>query len=316
MDFPDPNQIATDTGHIAVYEAGPKDGVPVLMIHGWPELAYSWKGQLPALAQAGYRAIAMDVRGFGHSSAPIAVSDYHITEIVKDVRAVLDGLDIETVVLVGHDWGGIIVWHAARMIAKRIDGVISICTPHMRTPPADPIEIFKRRHGKDHYFVRFQEPDAAEALFSQNPLWFFKAMFRRTPKTAKPSHEMFYLMNRVQAFFDAGAQDTDDQVMSNADLQVFADAYARSGFHGGINLYRNTTANWHYDQTLPEEITQPSLMLSADRDLFLPPAMSDPMLDMVADLERKIIKDCGHWAMWEQPEALNAAMLDWLGRKF
>lgn len=319
MGFPKANIVDAGEVRIATYERGVphamKDAPPVLLIHGWPEIAYSWKHQLPALADAGYRAVAMDVRGFGHSDAPRDVGAYTIEKLVGDIEGVLGALGIREVVLCGHDWGGIIVWHAARMLENRVRGVISVCTPHMKHPPADPIEIFKRRHGDKHYFVAFQEEGAPEAIFEQDPLAVFKMLFRKTPPGTKLTSEMFYLVEHYKAYLAAGTPDLPGQVMSDADLQVYAGAYLNSGFHGGVNLYRNTTHNWHHDKKLSDDINQPSLMISTADDLFLPPEHTQPMVQMIPDLERVVVPDCGHWAMWEKPDAINTHMIEWLERK-
>lgn len=315
MGFPQPTLLDLGDVDIAVYQQGEISAPPVLLVHGWPEMAYSWKHQLPALAQAGYRAIALDLRGFGHSSAPKARSAYHIQNIVGDIEGVLGKLGIREVVLVGHDWGGIIVWSAAKMLANRVRGVVSICTPLVKPSPVDPIEIFKKRYGEDHYFVAFQEEGVAEAVFEDNPMALFNMIFRSVPKDAKPTKEMFYLVKNFKAYLANHAPDLPGGVMSDEDMQVFAGAYLSSGFHGGINLYRNVTANWEFAKTLPEHIDQPCLMVNPENDLFLPPSASDHMVDLIADLERQIIKDCGHWAMWEKPEDINKVLIEWLHRK-
>src|SRR5258707_3902166 len=113
--FPEPHFVKTNGIDMAVYEAGPKDGVPVVLCHGWPELAYSWRHQLPALAAAGYRAIAPDQRGFGSSDAPPAVEDYDIQHLTGDLVGLLDALDLPKAVFVGHDWGGLVVWAMPRL---------------------------------------------------------------------------------------------------------------------------------------------------------------------------------------------------------
>jgi len=315
MGFPKAKIIDAGAVNIATYERGAANAPPVLFLHGWPEIAYSWKHQMAAVADAGYRAIAIDLRGFGHSDAPHDVSAYRIDKLVGDIEGVLGTLGIREVVLCGHDWGGIIVWHAARMLYARVRGAVSICTPHMRRPPADPIEIFKHRHGDDHYFVEFQKPNMAEAVFAQDPLAVFKMLFRRTPPGTKPSSDMFYLLKQFRAYLAAGAPKLPGQVMSDEDLQVYAGAYTHSGFHGGVNLYRNTTANYQFTANMPDDIFQPSLMISTADDLFLPPEMADPMVDMIPDLERVTIADCGHWAMWEKPDEINKVLIDWLNRK-
>ena len=315
MTFPIRQYIALENAKIAIYQAGPEDGIPVLMVHGWPEIAYSWKNQIGPLADAGYRVIAMDVRGFGYSSAPTDVAEYGIQKLVGDIEGILDNLGIDQTIICGHDWGGIIVWHAARMIESRIKGVIGVCTPHVKRPPIDPMKIFEQRHGSDHYFVEFKRSNEADHLFASDPDAFFRLMFRSTPKSAKPSSDMYHIISRFQAYLKSGAPDLKGAIMSPDDLQVYVDAYRHSGFHGGHNLYRNTTENWEFDAGIGDKISQPSLMISARQDLFLPPEFSDQMVDLVPDLERHIVEDCGHWAMWEQPEAINALMLQWLDRR-
>jgi len=167
--FNAPQYYRHDGLRLAYYEAGPKDGVPILLVHGWPELAYSWSRQMPVLAAAGYRVLAVDLRGFGDSDAPLSVSHYGIANLVSDLEALLGHLDIPKAVLCGHDWGGIIVWHAARMMRARISHVISVSTPHVRLAPIDPIEIFRRRHGDDHYFVDFCDHiGRSEGLFAKD----------------------------------------------------------------------------------------------------------------------------------------------------
>ncbi|MGJ8562674.1 MAG: alpha/beta fold hydrolase [Alphaproteobacteria bacterium] len=315
MTFPAPRYITHDGFKLALYEEGPQDGVPILLIHGWPEMAYSWKNQIGVLAKAGYRAIAMDVRGFGRSSAPYGVEHYEISQLVSDVEAVLDDIGAETAVLIGHDWGGIIVWHAARMLAKRISHVISLCTPHVRRAPADPIDIFRARHGDAHYFVHFHDhPGKADALFASDPDSFFRMMFENTEPEPITS-EAFHTPARFEAFLRRGTKET-SSLIAEKDQQVYVEAYRKSGFHGGLNLYRGTSANWKLAEGLSDKITQPTLMISAEDDVFLPPAFADPMAAMVPNLTRYTIEGCGHWMMWEQPEAANKLVLDWLGRQF
>lgn len=315
MTFPDPTYIRHDGFNLALYEAGPKDGVPLILVHGWPEMAYSWKNQIGVLSAAGYRVIAYDVRGFGRSSAPNGIEHYGVANLVSDIEAILDARDLKQAILVGHDWGGIIVWRAARMLANRAKGVIGICTPHYAPAPVDPLKVFRKRHGNEHYFCHFNDHRGkADTLFLQNPVSFFRFMFTKVVPGTKLTSEHFHTPKRFENFLAAGAPKA-DLVMGEADLRVYARHYSQSGFHGGLSLYRNTTANWEQEQGMSSKITQPVLMISAREDLFLPPEASDGMPALIPDLERHILEDCGHWAMWEQPEALNGLMLDWLGRR-
>lgn len=315
MSFPRPRLISHDGFNLALYESGPKDGYPLVLVHGWPEMAYSWKNQMAPLARAGYRVIALDLRGFGGSDAPFGLEHYGISQIVSDIEAVLDDIGAPRAAIIGHDWGGIIVWHAARMLASRVSHVIGLCTPHIPRAPADPIKIFRKRHGDEHYFVHFHDhPGKADELFASDPEAFFRMMFQPPELGAQVTSEIFHMPKRFAAFRGAGGP-TVDCVMSAADLAVYARAYRQSGFHGGLNLYRNSTANWALAEGLSEKISQPSLMISGERDLFLPPSFADGMPALVPDLERHVIEDCGHWMMWEAPKQVNELMVNWLGRR-
>ena len=315
--FKNPHYYSHDGFRLAFYEEGPKEGPPILMVHGWPELAFSWSNQISVLAEAGYRAIAIDLRGFGHSDAPQEAAHYGITQMVADLEALMDHLELPTAALLGHDWGGIIVWHAARFLASRISHVISVSTPHVRLAPIDPIKIFRKRFGDDHYFVDFNDHfGRADALFASDPEAFFKMMFRSTPKGTQLEAKHTHIPKNFEAYVKAGAPELSGAIMRPDQRAYYAGAYKRSGFHGGLNLYRNTTENWELGQGLSLKITQPSLMISAREDLFLPPETTDHMETLISDLDRHIIEDCGHWVMWEQPHQLNQILLAWLAKRY
>lgn len=298
---------------LACYSAGDPNAPAILLLHGWPEIAYSWVHMMRPLAKAGYHVIAPDLRGFGGSDCPPDIADYRIDRLMGDIEAVLDHYGHTNAIVCGHDWGGIIVWHAARLITERVSKVISICTPHIRRAPVNPVDIFRKRYGDEHYFVHFNDRyGEADALFARDIDGFFRLMFRSVPKGKTVQAEFTYIPQKFAQFIEAGSPPLKGQILSDEHRAAFVDAYARSGFTGGINLYRNTRANWEYMQGQSEAIAQPTLMLSPEDDLLLPPALTEPMVDMIADLTRVTIADCGHWAMWEQPEALTAAILEWL----
>lgn len=314
MNFSNPHFVSSDGYRIATYSVGPKNGPVVILIHGWPELAYSWTTTVPPLVEAGYRVIAYDLRGFGASDAPQGVEHYAIEQMVADLDAVIDAQSVPKVTLIGHDWGGIILWNAARMISEKIERVVSICTPLVKQAPVDPLEIFKKRFGEDHYFLQFNErPASVEALFARDPEAFFRLMFRTTPPGTQMDKTFTYIPKNFSNYLENGAPALPGDVMSDKDREVYARAYKHSGFHGGMSLYRNTTHNWKLAEGLPEEITQPVLMLSPEDDLILPPSSADHMPSLVPNLTRKTIPNCGHWAMWDNPEAINQAIINWLG---
>ena len=153
--FPEPRFIDTNSIRMAVYEQG--EGPAVILLHGFPELAYSWRHQLPALAKAGYRAIAPDQRGYGNTAAPPNVSDYRVEDLIGDVHGLLDALELESAIFIGHDWGAILLWYMAILAPDRIEKLIILNIPYFRRPPIDPITMMRQRYGDGFYIVNFQE---------------------------------------------------------------------------------------------------------------------------------------------------------------
>ncbi len=313
MDFTTPRFISSDGFRIATYSEGPKDGPLLILIHGWPELAYSWTPTVPALVAAGYRVVCYDLRGFGASDAPRGIEHYAIAQMVADLEAVLDAQTRDSATLIGHDWGGIILWHAARMLKDRFDRLISICTPHVKHAPVDPLKIFRKRFGERHYFLEFcDRPDAVEALFNSDPDAFFRLMFRTTLPNQKMDKKFAYIPKSFEEYLKKGAPELSGAVMSETHRNFYTQHYRAKGFHGGMSLYRNTTQNWELANGLSERITQKTLMLCPENDLLLPPSSTDHMPSIMPNLTRKIIKNCGHWAMWDNPTDVNAALIEWL----
>lgn len=322
--FPDPQFIEAGGVRLATYSAGDGPSAkadnakapPVILVHGWPEIAYSWKNQLGPLAAAGYRAIALDLKGFGRSDAPKEKRLYDIRHMTDDLARLLDALEIEKAVFCGHDWGGAIVWPMAQLHADRVMGVIGVSTPHRPPPPAPPLAIIEKRFGPKHYFIQFQAPDAPETLFATDIERFFRLMFRRPPAAADIEKLGVRIFDLPGRFRDGPAPDPAAVIFSKDDLAVYVEAYRRSGFTGGINLYRNVDRNYEIMRNVDPVIRKPALMISAEKDVFLPPSAADGMEAFVPDLEKALIKDCGHWVMWEKPAELNRLMIDWLNRRF
>ena len=315
MSWPNPHFIRSDGYKIATYAFGPKDGPTVILVHGWPEIAYSWKLIVPALLRSGYRVICFDLRGFGRSDVPLADADYAMPQLVGDIEAVMDSYGIKSADIIGHDWGGSIVWFAARMISQRIKRVIGICVPHTARAPAPPLKIIEKRAGRQHYFLEYKyRPDEVAKLFAKDPDGFFRIMFRSVPDDAVADETFTYIPTKFEAFLKAGSPPLKGQILNDDDRAVFVKAYKRTGFRSGMNLYRNIDVNWELSEGMSDRISQPVLMISPERDLLLPPKLAEPMKDMVDEFMQVCIPNCGHWAMWEQPEVINAAITGWLGR--
>jgi pimeloyl-ACP methyl ester carboxylesterase len=327
-----PVQRATVNGiGMAYYEAGPREGTPIVLCHGFPELAFSWRHQIKALADAGRWVIAPDQRGYGLTSRPDAVSDYDMAHLTGDLTGLLDHLGVEKAIFCGHDWGGIIVWQMPLLHPDRVAGVIGLNTPFMARAPADPIEIMRRRFGEDMYIVHFQKPGEADAVLDGDV---GKAMgfFMRRPMAEAPAatgglsgnftgraddappESNFALIKMLQMYDPA--VDPRPQLLTKDEMAAFVESFQRTGFTGGINWYRNFTRNWQASQGLDERVRVPSLMVMAEKDAVLPPSAADGMEAFVPDLEKALIKDSGHWTQQEKPDDVNRVILDWLDRRF
>ena len=317
-DFPERQFVNAGGVKLAIYEADgdpSRTHPPIILIHGWPEIAYSWKNQIHALAEAGFRTIAIDLKGFGYSDAPADKALYDIEHLTGDLAALLDALDIEKAFFCGHDWGGAIAWSMGQWRADRVAGIIGVCTPLRTRPPAPPIEILKKRFAEKHYFVQFQEPDVPEDLFESDIERFVQMLFRKPPpreQWASLIPEIYDLPSRFKSNI---AVHKNDLIVSDEVVQIYIDAYRQSGFHGGINIYRNTDRNWELMEERDEIVRAPSLWIGAELDIFLPPESADDMEKIVPNLEKHVIRDSGHWLTWEQPDALNKIIIDWLMRQ-
>ncbi|MBV9459679.1 MAG: alpha/beta hydrolase, partial [Bradyrhizobium sp.] len=152
--------FATTNGiRMGYYDAGPKsDTPPMVLCHGWPELAFSWRHQIKALSEAGIRVIAPDQRGYGATDRPEPVEDYDMEHLTSDLVGLLDHLNIDRAIFVGHDWGGFVVWQMPLRHLSRVAGVVGVNTPHWPRPPIDPIALFRQRFGDHMYIVQFQDP--------------------------------------------------------------------------------------------------------------------------------------------------------------
>ena len=290
-------------------------GPAVVFVHGFPELGYSWRHQLPVLAGAAFRAIAPDMRGYGRTTAPPEVSDYQHRLICDDLVALLDVLELEHAVFVGHDWGGVIVWAMALHHPARVRAVAGINTPYRGQLRAPLLELVKDRPGVWDYQFYFQEPGVAEAELEADPERSISLLMR----SSDPADRLGALDGtssvRERGGLLAGlpARPARSRMLTAGDLQTYADAFRRTGFRGGLNWYRNDRANWEWGGEAREaRITCPALMVTAGRDPVLTPALSDGMERVIPQLQRGHIEACGHWTPQERPAELNRILRDWL----
>ena len=316
--FPEPTIVRTNGIDMAVYEMGPKNGLPIVLCHGFPELAYSWRHQLPALAKAGYRAIAPDQRGYGRTSRPDAVQDYDMPHLTGDLAGLLDALGLQQAVFAGHDWGGIVVWQMPIYHPDRVAGVIGVNTPFLHFP-MDPIEALRAMRGDNNYVVFFQKPGIADEILARDVGKTFRFFMRKNVATAK---EFEHAPKQAKNFELVHALEQDETgfrgepLLTDAEMKVFVDTYKRTGFTGGINWYRNLSRNYELGKSMEQIVRVPGLMIMAEDDVVLPPSMTEGMERFVPDLEKVLIMNCGHWTQQEHPDETNRAIIDWLKRRF
>lgn len=298
--------IETNGIELAVHEAG-QGGIPIVLAHGWPELAYSWRYQVPALVENGFHVIAPDQRGYGDSDKPEAVEAYDIYQLTADHAGLLDALGIDRAIYVGHDWGAIIVWNYALMHPDRIVGVANLSVPFRPREPSDPVAFWEERLGPDFYIVHFnRQPGVAAAAFDKNPDRFLRNLYR-AGQWLEPQKDTGGGSIIQYAEID---EDRGHLIMSEEELKVFVDAFSKGGFTAPCNWYRNFTRNWETTAHVEQRVRQPALMIYGEHDMV-------PKTDMtgyVDDLEVHTL-DCGHWIQQECPEETNRILLDWLERR-
>ncbi len=312
--FPEPSFIDTNGIRMAVYEQG--SGAPVILLHGFPELAFSWRYQLPALADAGFRAIAPDQRGYGRTDVPADVDDYRIEELIADIHGLLDAMQLESASFVGHDWGSLLLWQMAMRAPERIDRMVILNIPHYPRLPVDPIQVMRERFGNDFYIVNFQDSNEADKAFAADPAHFFDVMMRR----GQISREQFDQLPAERKSLSllqvmARSHSSGEPLLTDAERDYYAAAFAHTGFTGPINWYRNWTLNWETQAEFDHRIGTPTLFIGAADDVVVALEHIEAMKPLVDDLEMHMLENCGHWTQQEKPDEVNRLMIDWLRRR-
>ena len=301
-----------------VLEDGPADGPPVLLVHGFPEGAYSWRHQLPALAAAGYHAIAPDQRGYGYSSRPDAVTDYGIDQLCGDLLGLLDETGHEQGVVVGHDWGALIAWDMVRLHPDRVRAVVGVSVPFVKWP-APPTQVMRHIYGdRFFYILYFQEVGPAEREMEADTrrtmakfLWAASgdAAEARLAGDSANAKGVLDTMPDPPAALPAW--------LTDADIDHYAAQFAHSGFFGPVSYYRNLDANYaRVGDIGPEGVTMPSFFIGGDRDVVIAmdPAGVDRMRAALPNYRGDVIlPGIGHWTQQEAPDAFNEALLGFLG---
>jgi pimeloyl-ACP methyl ester carboxylesterase len=300
--------------HIA--EAG--QGPLVLLLHGFPECWYSWRHQLHALAEAGYHAVAPDQRGYGQTGGPTEIDRYTQLHLVGDIVGLLDALGAETAVVAGHDWGAPVAWHCALMRPDRFRAVIGLSVPYTPRGPVEPLSAMRAMAGDNFFYILyFQEPGVAEAELERDVRATIRRLLYSASGDPPPEHRWRAALPRTAKFLDATTDpETLPAWLTEEDIDVYAHAFARTGFRGPLNWYRNFTRTWELMAPFHgAKVRVPALFIVGERDgvRSFTQAAIDALPQTVPLLRRTIVlPGCGHWTQQERPAEVTAAMLDFL----
>jgi pimeloyl-ACP methyl ester carboxylesterase len=298
--------VPIDGAELHVLTAG--DGFPVVLLHGFPELAYSWRHQLPALAAGGFRAIAPDQRGYGRSTCPDEVADYDLDHLCGDVLGLLDALALERAVVVGHDWGSGVAWALAQRHPDRVAGVVGVSgsfIPRADRPPTDGYRATFA--GKFFYILYFQQLGPADAELNRDIPHTVRSIFAGDT----PEHEWY--VDDGRGFLERIPVPTQLPTwLTEEDLDVYVREFSVSGFTGPLNWYRNLDRNWDLSERYADmKIEVPSLFVAGANDaavaLSPPSDMDGWVLDHRGDV---LIEGAGHWVQQERPGPVSDALIE------
>ncbi len=307
--------IQTNGIRMHVAEAG--EGFPVVFCHGWPELWFSWRHQLRSLSEAGFRAIAPDMRGYGETDAPAEPAAYRTTEICADIAGLLDALEIEKAVVVGHDWGGYHIWQFGLRYPERTERLVGLNTPYSAPGPVAPTLGMHAAFGagdRGFYMLYNQAPGQPEAEFEAD-------LRGNMNKVMHPYTRAQDLWTMATLGGDGSGMYTriptpgpDQLLLTRDELDVYVQAFERTGSRGAFNWYRAIDRNWEDAVAFGDPtIRVPAMMITAENDLVLRPEQAEPMRKLIPGLRIEHIRNCGHWTQQERPVEVNALLINFLG---
>lgn len=308
--------IDTNGVRLRVLEAGEPGAPVVLLAHGFPELAYSWRHQIPALAAAGYHVLAPDQRGYGGSSAPAEIEAYDIHALTADLVGVLDAVGAERAVWIGHDWGAPVVWNAALLHPHRVAAVAGLSVPPTPRPQEAPTAAWRRLFGdRFFYILYFQQPGVADAELDADPERTMRSMFGGLTAPGDAAAAAVMLDPGPAGFLDRIPEpDALPDWITADEFAYYVAEFGRTGFTGGLNWYRNFDRNWSTTPQLADASTDvPALFLAGAADPVLGFTRRDRAREVATGPYRELlIEDAGHWLQQERPDQVNAALLEFL----
>jgi pimeloyl-ACP methyl ester carboxylesterase len=303
--------------HVVEQGSGPV----VLLCHGFPESWYSYRHQLRALAAAGYHAVAPDMRGYGETERPEAVDQYTLLHLVGDMVGLLDALGEQTAVIVGHDWGAPVAWHCALLRPDRFRAVVGLSVPYRPPGQQRPTSTMPATEDALFYQLYFQPPGVAEADLERDPHQTLRRLLFAASGDAPQSSAARFegMVSRREGLVQRLAEpSTLPEWLDAGDLATYVAEFARTGFSGGLNWYRNIDRNWELLAPFKgQTIDVPALYIAGDRDLVVRLPGVDRAIDSLSRhapqlRQALLLRGCGHWTQQERPREVNAALIGFI----
>lgn len=308
--------VDTNGVQLRVIEAGDRGAPVVILAHGFPELAYSWRHQIPVLAEAGYHVLAPDQRGYGGSSRPDAVEAYDIAALTADVVGLLDDVGAERAVWVGHDWGAVVAWNAPLLHPDRVSAVAGLSVPPLPRAQVPPTQAFRAMFGENFFYILyFQQPGVADAELGGDPARTMRRMIGGLGPPDDQDAGARMLAPGPAGFIDRLPEPAAlPDWISQDELDHYIDEFTRTGFTGGLNWYRNFDRNWEITAHLADATTAvPAVLIAGSADPVLGFTRRDRAGEVFTGPYREVIIDgAGHWVQQERPEEVNAALMEFL----
>ena len=317
--MPATKHTMVDANGIRMHVAEAGEGPLVLLCHGFPESWYSWRHQLSALAQAGFRAVAPDMRGYGKTDRPEPIDQYTLLHLVGDMVGLLDAFGERQAVIVGHDWGAPVAWHAALLRPDRFRGVVGLSVPFRPRSAVRPTTAMAQTDDEMFYQLYFQQPGVAEAEFERDVRDSMRRTLYGISGDRPKGGANFGMVPRKGEFLSRMPDPAGlPPWLSDGDIDFYVGEFARTGFRGGLNWYRNIDRSWELLAPFAgAQVTVPALYVAGDRDPVVSFKGMDQLIPNLAkhvpNLRRTImLPGCGHWTQQERADEVNAALIGFL----
>lgn len=307
--------VQTNGVSLRVTEAGDPGAPVVVLCHGFPELAFSWRHQIARLAEAGYHVLAPDQRGYGGSDSPEAVDAYTMAELSADVVGLLDDVGAEQAVLVGHDFGAVVAWTAPLLYPDRFSAVVGVSLPPVPRPRVPTTQAFRRLFGDNFFYILyFQDPGPADAELAEDPATTMRRLFATPPAGDDAAAQRMIAPGPEGFLARIPEPDGLPDWISRQDFDVYVDEFTRNGFTGPLNWYRCFDRNWELTaETAAATIDVPTLFIGGTADATLAYTPRHRAREIVTGEYREVmIEGAGHWLTEERPHELSEILLEFL----